>query len=133
MGPFALFSSRCDRLCKPNCTSACVQLQKKVGGCDRQALLLKFQKPKVLFCCVCLVFALSWYFSGVLDFLLSEDDVARQLRQIYIFKIVPMLNPDGVINGRYDCLQIDVFFLVCLCTAESFLEAIYSKSYHQNY
>ncbi|XP_078593876.1 cytosolic carboxypeptidase 1-like isoform X1 [Branchiostoma floridae x Branchiostoma japonicum] len=43
----------------------------------------------------------SWVMNGTLDFLLSDDVVARQLRETYIFKIIPMLNPDGVINGSH--------------------------------
>ena len=41
----------------------------------------------------------TFSFLGVLDFLLSSKITARVLREIYIFKIIPMLNPDGVING----------------------------------
>ncbi|XP_063726567.1 cytosolic carboxypeptidase 1-like isoform X3 [Symsagittifera roscoffensis] len=43
----------------------------------------------------------SWVMAGTLNYLLSEE--ARPLRELYIFKIVPMLNPDGVINGNYRC------------------------------
>ncbi|XP_019638452.1 PREDICTED: cytosolic carboxypeptidase 1-like [Branchiostoma belcheri] len=43
----------------------------------------------------------SWVMNGTLDFLLSDDILARQLRETYIFKIIPMLNPDGVINGSH--------------------------------
>ncbi|KAF8764234.1 cytosolic carboxypeptidase 1-like isoform X3 [Argiope bruennichi] len=39
----------------------------------------------------------SWVMKGSLDFLLSNK--AQKLRDSYIFKVVPMLNPDGVING----------------------------------
>ncbi|XP_066920807.1 cytosolic carboxypeptidase 1-like [Clytia hemisphaerica] len=45
----------------------------------------------------------SWIMKGILDFLTSSDTLARQLRSIYIFKIVPMLNPDGVVNGCHRC------------------------------
>ena len=38
---------------------------------------------------------------GALEFLVSSDPVARLLRENFIFKIIPMLNPDGVINGKY--------------------------------
>ena len=38
---------------------------------------------------------------GLIDFLVSSDPDARMLRQKTIFKIVPMLNPDGVYNGNY--------------------------------
>ena len=38
-------------------------------------------------------------YTGVLDFLMSNFYTARHLRETFIFKIVPMLNIDGVING----------------------------------
>lgn len=38
-----------------------------------------------------------------MDFLLSDDHRAVQLRRIFVFKIVPMLNPDGVYLGNYRC------------------------------
>ena len=38
---------------------------------------------------------------GVVEFLMSNDMEARILRNTYVFKIVPMLNPDGVIVGNY--------------------------------
>jgi hypothetical protein len=40
---------------------------------------------------------------GFIDFLLSDDPEAEHLRENFIFKIIPMLNPDGVINGNYRC------------------------------
>lgn len=45
----------------------------------------------------------SWVMKGVLDFLLSEKPMAVLMRQHFIMKIVPMLNPDGVIHGNYRC------------------------------
>lgn len=36
-----------------------------------------------------------------MEFLLSDDERAQKLRQTYVFKIVPMLNPDGVYLGNY--------------------------------
>jgi len=45
----------------------------------------------------------SWIMQGILDFLTGDSLAARQLRTLYVFKIVPMLNPDGVINGNYRC------------------------------
>ncbi|KAG7468180.1 hypothetical protein MATL_G00140060, partial [Megalops atlanticus] len=45
----------------------------------------------------------SWVIKGTLEFLCSSDPVAEGLREAYIFKIVPMLNPDGVINGTHRC------------------------------
>ena len=43
----------------------------------------------------------SWMMKGLLDFLTSEDPVAENLRRKHVFKIIPMLNPDGVIVGNY--------------------------------
>ena len=40
---------------------------------------------------------------GLLRFLTGNHYVARRLRDIYVFKIVPMLNPDGVYRGNYRC------------------------------
>ncbi|KAF5834507.1 hypothetical protein DUNSADRAFT_8800 [Dunaliella salina] len=45
----------------------------------------------------------SWIMQGVLDFLTSDAPAAHTLRRSFVFKIVPMLNPDGVINGSYRC------------------------------
>jgi murein tripeptide amidase MpaA len=45
----------------------------------------------------------SWMMKGLIDFLVSKAPEARVLREKFVFKIVPMLNPDGVINGNYRC------------------------------
>ncbi|CAF3989111.1 unnamed protein product [Rotaria magnacalcarata] len=45
----------------------------------------------------------SWMMKGLLDFLLNDSEDAKLLRDNFIFKIVPMLNPDGVIVGNYRC------------------------------
>jgi murein tripeptide amidase MpaA len=46
----------------------------------------------------------SWMMKGALDFLVDPDSAeAEYLRQNFVFKVVPMLNPDGVINGNYRC------------------------------
>jgi len=45
---------------------------------------------------------------GILDFLTSENEEADKLRKHFYFKIVPMLNPDGVINGNYRASALGV-------------------------
>ena len=37
----------------------------------------------------------SWITKGFLDFITSNTPAARLLRRMFIFKIVPMINPDG--------------------------------------
>lgn len=43
----------------------------------------------------------SFIVEGILNYLVSDVDVARYLRNNFVFKIIPMLNPDGVIIGNY--------------------------------
>ncbi|XP_061679258.1 cytosolic carboxypeptidase 4 isoform X2 [Syngnathoides biaculeatus] len=45
----------------------------------------------------------SWVMKGTLEFLCSNDPIAQALRETFVFKIIPMLNPDGVINGMNRC------------------------------
>ena len=45
----------------------------------------------------------SYMIKGVIDYLVGPTLDAKILRDNFIFKIVPMLNPDGVINGAYRC------------------------------
>ncbi|NWZ71209.1 CBPC2 carboxypeptidase, partial [Acrocephalus arundinaceus] len=45
----------------------------------------------------------SWAMRGFLDFLLSAHADARLLRRLFVFKVVPMLNPDGVVVGNSRC------------------------------
>ncbi|XP_030107540.1 cytosolic carboxypeptidase 2 isoform X5 [Mus musculus] len=45
----------------------------------------------------------SWIMNGFLDFILSNSPDAQLLRDIFVFKVIPMLNPDGVIVGNYRC------------------------------
>ena len=53
-------------------------------------------------------------FVGVLHFLMSNFYTARHLRETFIFKIVPMLNIDGVINGWYDVLVYIIIIILLL-------------------
>jgi murein tripeptide amidase MpaA len=45
----------------------------------------------------------SWMMAGVVEFLISDHEQARFLRDTFVFKIIPMQNPDGVIVGNYRC------------------------------
>jgi murein tripeptide amidase MpaA len=45
----------------------------------------------------------SWMMRGFINFIVSSAEEAKLLRDNFIFKIVPMINPDGVINGNYRC------------------------------
>lgn len=45
----------------------------------------------------------SYIMEGFLEFIVSNEREARSLRDTFVFKVVPMLNPDGVIVGNYRC------------------------------
>ncbi|XP_064169259.1 cytosolic carboxypeptidase 2 isoform X1 [Anguilla rostrata] len=45
----------------------------------------------------------SWAMQGLLGYLLGDSADARLLRDAFVFKLVPMLNPDGVVVGNYRC------------------------------
>eukprot|EP00752_Nemacystus_decipiens_P005218 g4737.t1 len=45
----------------------------------------------------------SWMMRGMLDFITGDSAEARLLRSLFVFKIVPMLNPDGVAFGNNRC------------------------------
>jgi len=45
----------------------------------------------------------SWVVHGIIKFLLSKDKVAIALRKKIIFKIIPMINADGVTIGNTRC------------------------------
>jgi len=44
----------------------------------------------------------SFVMKGILKFLLNKKDIrAKILREHFVFKVVPMVNPDGVHDGHY--------------------------------
>ncbi|KAJ3333821.1 Cytosolic carboxypeptidase 2 [Blyttiomyces sp. JEL0837] len=45
----------------------------------------------------------SWMMKGLIHYLTSDSREAQFLRDQFVIKIVPMLNPDGVIVGNYRC------------------------------
>jgi len=45
----------------------------------------------------------SFMLEGILQAILADTPLARELRKNFVFRVVPMLNPDGVIHGNYRC------------------------------
>lgn len=45
----------------------------------------------------------SYVCQGLIEFLLSSHSIAVTLRENFVFKILPMLNPDGVFLGNNRC------------------------------
>ena len=39
--------------------------------------------------------------NGLIDFILGDSEQSRLLRDNFVFKIIPILNPDGVSRGYY--------------------------------
>ncbi|XP_071627062.1 cytosolic carboxypeptidase 1 isoform X2 [Temnothorax longispinosus] len=52
----------------------------------------------------------SWVMHGTMEALLSDNQYASSLRDDYVFKIIPMLNIEGVVNGcnRYGLTNEDL-------------------------
>ena len=50
----------------------------------------------------------SWMMAGLLEAITADTTEARQLRRAVVLKVVPMLNPDGVVLGNYRCSVIGV-------------------------
>ena len=42
----------------------------------------------------------SYVMHGAMEFLLGSSDEAKKLRELYLIKVVPMMNPDGVLVGN---------------------------------
>jgi len=50
----------------------------------------------------------SWMMAGLLEAFTADTEPARRLRRTLMLKIVPMLNPDGVVLGNYRCSAVGV-------------------------
>ena len=50
----------------------------------------------------------SWMMAGLLEAVTADTPAAQQLRSSIMLKIIPMLNPDGVILGNYRCSVVGV-------------------------
>ena len=48
----------------------------------------------------------SYVCQGLIEFLVSSHPIAKVLRENIVFKIIPMLNPDGVYLGNYRCAVV---------------------------
>ena len=44
-----------------------------------------------------------WTMKGLLNLLCADTPAAKHLRDNVVFKVIPMLNPDGVVEGNYRC------------------------------
>lgn len=45
----------------------------------------------------------SYMVEGIIKWLLSVDPAAEAIRKHFVVRIIPLLNPDGVIHGNYRC------------------------------
>ena len=76
-----------------------------------EQLARKFQKSKLVVFLSARVHPgetpASHAMNGILNFLLNKRDIrAEVLRKHFVFKLVPMINPDGVYHGHY---RFDVY------------------------
>lgn len=53
----------------------------------------------------------SWAMQGLIDFLAGDTPVALVLRSHFVFKIIPMLNPDGVYPRAVACIPTPLLAL----------------------
>lgn len=66
----------------------------------------------------------SWVMGGVLSFLMGNTSKANDLRKKFLFKIVPMLNPEGVINGCDRCGLTDEDLNRCWIRPNQYLHPV---------
>ena len=58
----------------------------------------------------------SYIVKGAIQFLVSDDNIAQVLRDHFVFEVIPMLNPDGVIHGHYRASLVFCPFVAFSCT-----------------
>lgn len=64
----------------------------------------------------------SFVLQGFIEFLLGNHAIANILRENFIFKIIPMLNPDGVFLGNNRCNLVGHDLNRCWNSASSWTE-----------
>ena len=71
----------------------------------------------------------SFVVQGVIEYLLSSSNIAVKLRKHFIFKIVPMLNPDGVSIGNFrtNLMGLDLNRMWVDCNEATSPEIYYTK------
>lgn len=80
--------------------------EKKISGLfpDNKERCFKFNNKKVIFVSSRVhpgEVPSSHVMNGFLKFIVSQDPRAESLRRSFVFKIIPILNPDGVFRGFY--------------------------------
>ena len=86
-------------------------LCKTVGGRDCPILTITSNKPSTVNKkCIFLTARMhpgetngSFVLKGFIDYILSKNNIADQLLEKFVFKIIPMVNIDGVVEGFYRC------------------------------
>lgn len=61
----------------------------------------------------------SYVVQGLIDFLVSKHKIAQELRDKLIFKVIPMMNPDGVYLGNYRGNLLGTIFTIVVISPSS--------------
>lgn len=104
---FSLEGRRVDLLTITSHHGICTEREERLKNLfpDNQPRPFKFTGKKVIFISARVhpgETPSSFVFNGFLNLLLTRNDqIAIQLRKLYVFKMIPFLNPDGVARGHY--------------------------------